>query len=141
MSLSSTHKRVMGSTWLSARTVVAVLLAIAIAVGAAALVQVSPGASEASLVSARPGHARFLELNTTALPSAASAVDAVPRRSMWLDRFVEINTTGMPSLADTSDENVSDSFLYWNVDSFERATAKSALDEGATEVTPVSGPR
>lgn len=141
MSLSSTYKRVMGSTWLSARTLVAVFVAIGIAVGAAALVQVSLGASEASLVPARPGHARFLELNTTALPPAVSAVDAVRRRSTSFDRFVEINTTGMPSLADANNEDVSDGFLYWNVDSLERATAKSALDEEATEVTPVSGPR
>ena len=139
MSLSSTHKRVLGSTWLSARKVVALFLAIAIAVGAAALVQLSLGASEASLVSGRPGYAKFLELNTTALPPAASAVVPVPRRSVSFDRFVEINTRAMPSLAEN--ENVSDRFLYWNVDSFERATTKSAPDGAATEVTPASGPR
>ncbi|HEX6221048.1 MAG TPA: hypothetical protein VF115_08130 [Acidimicrobiia bacterium] len=141
MSLSSTHKRTMGPTWLSASTVVVVFLAIAIAVGAAALVRVGLGASETSLVPARPGHAKFLELNTTGMPSTASAVEAVRRRSMSFDRFVEINTTGMPALTDASNESVSDSFLYWNVDSFEWATAPSALDEGAAEVTPASGPR
>lgn len=94
MSLSSTHKRIVGSTRLSARTVVALFLAIAIGVGAAALARVSPGASEASLASARPGHARFLELNITALPPVVSAVEVVP----------------LP-------------------------------DEGASAVTPVSGPR
>jgi hypothetical protein len=142
MSLSSSHKPVTLSRGLPVRMVMALVVTIAVAVAAAALVRVSPGTSEASLVSTRPGHAKFLELNTTALPPAPSAVEAVPERAVSLDRFVEINTTGMPSLADTNTENVSDGFLYWNVDSFERAgSANGAVDEGASAVTPVSGPR
>lgn len=141
MSLSRTHRPLTGSRGFPAKTVVALFVLIAIAATSATLVQNSFGSSDTAAVSARLGHAKFLELNTTALPPTASAGDAPPQSAMPLERFLEINTTGMPSLADTSDENVSDHFLYWNVDSFETATAKSAADEKARAAAPVSGPR
>ncbi len=120
------------------KPIAAVVVAIVIALGFAMTVnQLNTRSGEASTTPIRLGHQEFLELNTTAMPTsvlgAASIPDAVS------DRFVEINTTALPATTSVVDPEVTDEFLYWNVDAF----ASISSTDGGAQVPPIqpAGPR
>lgn len=113
---------------------IAALVAGMIAVAAVTTVLSQRGAEPGANAAEIPvmSHARFVELNTTALP-AISVMSGQQPGTLPLERFLEIN--GVSHVGAYEIGQTEASFLHWNIDSLERM-----FSEGMEVTTPV-GPR